>query len=438
MSQSLLSWGRHPARPQSSRRPHWIADIPSALNAATYELGTALPYGNGRSYGDSCLAASDTVIDMRGLDRLIHADWKHGRIEVEAGITLAAVLEIIMPRGWFLPVVPGTKHITVGGAIANDVHGKNHARQGTFGRHVNALGLYRSDRGLLPCSTRDNSDLFRATLGGLGLTGIIVTAQLQLTKIASSQMTVTKERFDNVSDYFSLASAYGSTHEHSVAWVDCLARGPALGRGIFMAGNVCDAGPLTAPSNTQINVPMTPPFSIVNPFLMKAFNAHRWHRQLASQTFTEQGVNAFFFPLDGIGHWNRLYGRRGLQQYQVVIGRAVAQDAIAEMLAAIAASGTGSCLAVIKQFGDIDAPGLISFPHEGTTLALDFPHDDAALAPLFDRLDAITREVGGRLYPAKDAHMSAEDFQQSYPEWESLEALRDPRLMSQLWKRVTQ
>lgn len=433
----VLSWGRYPYRPQNAFAVAWRGDLHNVWGAACGRDHTTLAFGNGRSYGDSCLASSDQVIRTRSLDRLISCDWQSGVLRAEAGVTLGEVLEVAIPNGWMLPVTPGTQYVTLGGAVANDVHGKNHHVRGTFGRCVRRLSLGRSNGNTYDCSGQDNAALFAATIGGLGLTGVITWVELQLMPIRSSLIDVTSIRFSNLDEFFLLSERYDPIHEYSVAWVDCHSAGRALGRGIFMVGDHAADGPLIVERRKKHTVPFTLPVPIFNRASLGVFNELYYRRQRSEEVRTQVSYDSYFYPLDALLEWNRIYGRAGFQQYQCVVPPDCARDAIRAMLDAIAKSGTGSFLSVLKRCGDLASPGLLSFPMEGTSLALDFPQRDTLNARLFSRLDAILREAGGRMYPAKDAHMSGEDFRAAYPRWEELEALRDPGLMSQFWKRTT-
>lgn len=437
-ARGLGSWGNYPHYPQTPTACFWRNDLPDLLRHSAAQYGSTLPYGAGLSYGDSCLAASDQVLEMRRLDRFLAVDWQSGVLRAECGVTLGDILALVVPRGWFLTVTPGTRHVTLGGAIANDVHGKNHHRRGSFGCHVRCLGLVRSDMGRMTCSTIENREYFCATLGGLGLTGIIEWAEIQLMPIGSSRLSCLTQRFGHLDEFFALADELDAQHEFCVSWIDCLAQGKSSGRGVYRAADFCADGSLQVAHKRPLTVPFTPPFSLINRLTLRAFNALYWRRAPGERQRTDQGMDAFFYPLDAIRQWNRIYGARGFQQYQALIPAAVARDGIAALLAAIAASGEGSFLAVLKRCGEISSPGLISFPRPGVTLALDFPHSARLGAQLFPRLDAIVRESGGRLYPAKDAHLAAADFRQSYPAWAQLEALRDPALLSRFWQRVMQ
>ncbi|MCA8336442.1 FAD-binding oxidoreductase [Burkholderia multivorans] len=434
---AVLSWGRYPARPQTPHDITWRNDLPHIWSRVVDGHRSTLAFGNGRSYGDSCLAASGHVLRTRSLDRLISADWETGVLRAESGITLEQILEVTIPRGWILPVTPGTKYATLGGAIANDVHGKNHHVRGTFGRHVRRFMLARSDGARLECTAETNAAFHAATIGGLGLTGIIEWAEIELMPIKSSSINVTSIRFGNLDEFFALSEAYDALHEYSVAWIDCLGRDDQLGRGIFMVGDHAAEGALEVDRRPKRTVPFTFPAPIFNKATLRAFNGLYYHRQQAREVHSTVSYDRYFYPLDALLEWNRIYGRRGFQQYQCVVPRSVARDATRDMLRAIADSGTGSFLAVLKRCGDIQSPGLLSFPMEGTSLALDFPQRDDKNRRLFAVLDAIVREAAGRIYPAKDAHMTGEDFRAAYPDWEQVDTLRDPALLSNFWNRVT-
>jgi FAD/FMN-containing dehydrogenase len=436
MNEKLYSWGRYPAHPQTANPCHWRADIQRTLANMAVQHGTLLPFGNGRSYGDSCLAASDQVLYMRPLDRFIEANWQTGLIRAEAGVTLDEVLKLAIPNGWFLPVTPGTQFITLGGALANDVHGKNHHVKGTFGCHVPRFGLIRSDRPPLTCSSQENAELYAATIGGLGLTGIIDWVELQMTPIRSSQIDATHIRFGNLDEFFAISAELDPKYEFTVSWIDCLARGKSVGRGIYMAGNHAEEGPLEFATPSKLNVPITPPISAINRLSLQLFNSAYYRVHRAGRHDSRISYEPFFYPLDRILNWNRIYGPRGFQQYQCAIPDGNSAAATRELLDAIAAAHRGSFLAVLKRFGNVASPGLLSFPLPGATLALDFPQQGETTARLFARLDAIVRVAGGRIYPAKDAHMSGKDFKNAYPEFEKISALSDPVISSRFWQRV--
>ena len=433
----LTSWGRYPRHPQRGHFLHWQDEVRRAL-IDTAPQATVLAYGCGRSYGDSCMAVSDEVLLTAPMNRLVRADWDTGLIVAEAGLTLAELIAIALPRGWFPCVTPGTKFVTLGGAVANDVHGKNHHVMGTFGCHVKRITLQRSDEGTVAASAAERPELFAATIGGLGLTGIILTVELQLRRVAGSDIEQTSLRFANLDEFFDLSQAHDRDYEYSVAWIDCMASGKSSGRGFYIGGRHAATGSLSSRPPRAMRFPLESPVSLVNALSLRAFNSFYYHRQMRRRVERRVNYDAFFYPLDRIDSWNRMYGRAGFQQYQCVVPQACARKVMRSMLKEIADSGTGSFLAVLKQCGELTSPGLLSFPLHGVSLALDFPQRAAVNERLFATLDRLVHESGGRLYPAKDAHMRAADFQGAYPAWRRVEALRDPRLMSRFWQRVTQ
>lgn len=435
-SVKVYSWGCYPPYSQTSHDCYWRNDIAQDVTRLAGEHGNTLAFGRGRSYGDSCLAANDHVLNMCSLDRFISVDWDTGIIVAESGVTLEHILSLAIPHGWFLPVTPGTKYVTLGGAIANDVHGKNHHVRGTFGCHVRRFSLVRSDREPMTCSLDNNADLFSATIGGLGLTGIIAWVELQLIPIESCMIDTSNERFGSLSEFFDVSNELDKNNEYSVAWVDCIAKGASAGRGIYMAGNHATDNNLEIKNKRKLTVPFTPPVSAINRFSLRLFNNSYFHLHKKGRHTDTVYFDKFFYPLDGILKWNRIYGRRGFQQFQCVIPEQNAEAATHALLDAIAKKGSGSFLAVLKRCGSIKSPGLLSFPVQGTSLALDFPQNATLNQDLFPRLDAIVNEANGRLYPAKDAHMSSTDFRSYYPNWEKIESIRDPSLCSRFWERV--
>ncbi|SMR82947.1 MULTISPECIES: FAD-binding oxidoreductase [Stenotrophomonas] len=428
------SWGRYP---QVNQRivPVFDRDLPLPLPA---DGGSVLPHGNGRSYGDSCLNPDATLLTSRGLDRFIEFDPATGVVRCESGVTLASILDVALPRGWFLPVTPGTRYATVGGAIGNDVHGKNHHRAGTFCHHVRRLELLRSDGSRHQLTPADNSGLFAATAGGLGLTGFITWVELQLRQVPGPWIETESIRFDNLDEFFELSRDSAAGYEYTVAWIDCLAKGPNLGRGHFLRGDHApgSAQAATPGSAPRRSIPLVPPISLVNSLTLRPFNTLYYWRQPARRARHVSHYQSYFYPLDGINHWNRMYGPRGFLQHQCVLPPTHARDATAALLAEIARSGRGSFLAVLKEFGNLRSPGMLSFPRAGTTLALDFPNDGPDLMKMLDRLDRIVSEAGGAVYPAKDARMSGALFRQAYPAWEEFSHFIDPRFSSGFWRRV--
>ncbi|MEO1080728.1 MAG: FAD-binding oxidoreductase [Pseudomonadota bacterium] len=436
MKRSYESWGRYPRATQSVEHLYWRHENLPRPNPSNPKF---LPFGNGRSYGDVCLNDGGRLLDCRNLDRFIHFDAQTGLLRCEAGVTFAEILALTVVHGWFLPVTPGTQYVTVGGAVANDVHGKNHVRAGTFGRHVQSFELLRSNGERLVCSPTANEGYFAATIGGLGLTGVITWVELQLRKISSPLIDQEVLRFANLNDFFLLAEESDQTHEYTVAWVDCLARGPALGRGLFMRGNHASAEPSKAlsPSGLRLTFPIDPPVALVNSLSLRLFNSLYYRKQRAERTAGLIHFQPFFYPLDAIRSWNRMYGARGFLQYQCVVPIRDMRDSIRAILHEIGLAGTGSFLAVLKVFGELPSPGLLSFPMPGATLALDFPNKGEETLRLLSRLDRITSSAGGRIYPAKDACMPARDFQNGYPKWQNLLEFKDPEITSSFWRRVT-
>ncbi len=430
------SWGRYPKADQEAVRLRWRDDD---LPVAGHDGDTFLPFGNGRSYGDVCLNDGGVVLDCRGLDRFIDFDAETGLLRCEAGCLLSEILELVVPRGWFLPVTPGTQFVTVGGAIANDVHGKNHHRAGTFGCHVRRFELLRSDGARVACAPDENADWFRATIGGLGLTGVITWAEIELKPIANPAIDREVVRYRDLDEFFGLSRESDGEFEYTVAWVDCLAKGGALGRGLFVRGNHAEtatARRARAPAAT-ITFPIDPRPALVNGLSLKVFNALYYRKQLRPRKRSQVHYAPFFYPLDAVRKWNRVYGAKGLLQYQCVVAHDDGAAAIREILDRISAARTGSFLAVLKVFGAVASPGLLSFPRPGVNLAVDFPNRGQRTLDLLDRLDEVTRGAGGAVNPSKDGRMSAASFQAYYPEWRELERFIDPRFSSSFWRRVT-
>jgi len=401
---------------------------------------TYLPFGNGRSYGDSCLNNTGKLIDCISLNQIIAFDEDNGLLTCEAGLLLGDIIRHCISRGWFIAVTPGTQFVTLGGAIANDVHGKNHYHAGTFGCHVKAFELLRTDGTRLLCSGTQNTELFRATIGGLGLTGVITWAQIQLKPVSSAFITQEVVKFSNLDEFFVIDQDSASHFEYSVAWIDCLAKGKNVGRGLYIRANHAQDLPIpkTVRSNRQLVFPCELRFSLINRFSLKCFNALYYAKQRKKVTRSTVYYESFFYPLDTVRYWNRMYGKKGFFQYQCVVPKANAQRNIRQILELIAATHTGSFLVVLKSFGNIKSPGLLSFPQEGYTLALDFPNQGEPTLALLERLDKITIMAKGAVYPAKDARMSAANFQKYFPQWRELQSYIDPRLSSGFWRRVTQ
>ena len=427
------SWGRYPRLRASLVPLHWRSDFPLRSQPAA----AMLPVGLGRSYGDVCLLDGGTLLSSAGLSRLLAFDPQTGLLRCEAGVSLADILDFAVPRGWFLPTTPGTKYVTIGGAIANDVHGKNHHVAGTFGCHVPRFELVRSDGARLECSATENAEWYRASIGGLGLTGLITWAEVQLRPIVSRKIDYEGIKFVGFDEFLAI-SRESAQVEYTVAWIDCVAQGRNFARGIFMRGSH-SAVPETLLSShaPKLSVPVEMPTGMLNHLSVGAFNSLYYHRQLSARKTAVVDYEPFFYPLDSVLHWNRIYGRKGLLQFQCVLPETGDTTAITEVLRAITSSGLASFLAVIKVFGSLGSPGMLSFPRPGITLALDVPVGREASFPLLNRLAAITLEHGGRMYPAKDALMTAHQFQSFYPQWKQFAQFIDPAFDSAFWRRVT-
>lgn len=390
----------------------------------------------GRSYGDVALNSGGTLISTRALDRFVAFDRESGILQAEAGVTLEEVIRIALPHGWFLPTTPGTKHISLGGAVANDVHGKNHHRAGTFGCWVHNLEVARSDGSLQTCAPDANQEMFRATIGGLGMTGLITRVTLQLVKVPGAFLDSEDIAFSSLEEFFELsAQSDAGDWEHTAAWMDCVSA--RAGRGIFSRANWSPGAerPLRL-GGPKPSMPVDAPSFLLNRLSIGAFNEFYFRVKAARARRARIHFNACFYPLDGILHWNRLYGRSGFYQYQCVLPRAVQHEALPALLREIAESGQPSFLAVVKGFGDRSSPGLLSFPFPGTHIALDFPNRGTSTRSLFERLDAIVLTARGRLYPAKDGRMPAGMFRSGYPQWTKLNSLKDPHVQSDFWRRV--
>ena len=423
----VSAWGR------LSSDAHAVIDLAdrTAVAATLQRSRPGIAHGLGRSYGDVALNPGGTLWRTTGLDRLIAFDEATGRLTCEAGVPLADIQDLFVPRGWGLPVLPGTRFVTVGGAIANDVHGKNHHLTGTFADHVVSLRLQRSDGETIVCGPGERADWFASTVGGLGLTGVIVEAELQLRPVAGPWLDAETLPYDGLDAFFRL-SAESEDWEYTVSWIDCTS-GETV-RGLFMRGR---------PSEQQdgrwrgrrLDLPLVPPVSLVNRFTLAPFN--RLYYALNARHTGRRRVHEqpFLFPLDAIANWNRLYGPKGFHQYQCVVPPEAGRAAIGEMLTEIGRSGEGSVLAVLKTFGARWPTGLLSFPRPGVTLALDFrPH--ASTERLFERLDAIVAAAGGRLYPAKDSRMPRWLFEQGYPRLDTFLPYRDPGIASAMSRRL--
>jgi FAD/FMN-containing dehydrogenase len=430
------SWGRFPHANQEALPIFW-RDESYKIDASAAH--TYLPRGLGRSYGDVCLNDGGVLLLTENLKRFLAFDESSGLLRCESGVTLADILKFFVPRGWFPPVTPGTKFVTVGGAIANDVHGKNHHSAGTFGRHVKRLELLRSCGERLVCSPCQNGELFRATVGGLGLTGLILWAELALKPIDQCFLEVEHIRFPDLETFFHLSEESEHGYEYSVAWVDCLATGKNLGRGIFMRGNHV-SGPASPPgpgfAEPRFSVPFDFPTWVLNPWTIGAFNSLYYHRMHRDRQIAISHYDPFFYPLDAVRSWNRMYGSHGFVQHQCVVPTDSRFSPIRDILRIISRAKVGSFLAILKVFGDLPSPGMLSFPRPGVTLALDFANRPENLR-LLDEIDNVVADAGGAVNPSKDARMAPAHFRRFFPSWQDVLPYRDPHFSSSFWRRVT-
>ncbi len=411
----LHGWGRYPVIDAAGPSFETV-DQAARLLA---KPGHWIPHGLGKSYGDSAL--NRQVIMTRRFNKLLEFDPHNGVVTCESGVTLADLIDTFLPKGWFLKVSPGTKLITVGGAIASDVHGKNHHTAGCFSASVLALELMLPDGSRLICSPDENRDLFLATCGGMGLTGLILTAKLQLKPVNSAYIEERVIRCRNLAEAFEQFEAHQKT-TYSVAWVDCLATDENIGRSVLMVGEHADDGRLELPAPRPSSIPIECPSFLLNRYSVALFN-HLYFSTHPSHLHPQaKSIDAFFFPLDRIADWNRMYGSRGFTQYQFVLPMASSYSGLSAILERIAESGIGSFLAVLKQLG-AENQNLLSFPMEGYTLALDFKIQ-YRLFPLLDELDRMVVAHGGRLYLTKDVRMQKQTFRQGYPRWEAFRNIR--------------
>ena len=432
---NYTSWGRYPNINQHGVPVGWrddqLPDVDDSL----------LPYGQGRSYGDCCLNENGILLDTAELNRFIFFDKQLGILRCESGVTLDQVLQLIVPHGWFLPVTPGTRFVSVGGAIANDVHGKNHHSAGTFGCHLNAFELLRSDGQRLVCSSKENSDYYNATIAGMGLTGLITWAEIKLKPIKSTMISGESIRFNSLTEFFSLSEESDGRWEYTVSWIDGSAKGDNIGRGIFYRGNHADDGGLNAKAleSKMLNVNFDAPEKLLNKMSVSAFNNIIYNKHSAKRKTFNRNIIPFFYPLDKIGNWNRLYGKSGFLQFQCVVplmGENEENITLKHILNTISDSGAASFLAVLKVFGDSTSPGLMSFPRKGVTLALDFPFRGQKTLTLINKLDDLVCAAGGAVYPAKDACMKADNFKKYFPQYKEFIKMMDPKFSSSLWRRV--
>lgn len=420
----LSGWGRFPRQYCTLHRPRYEEELRALLSQ-----GPLIARGNGRGYGDCALSRNGTV-DMRRFNRMLAFDETNGQLVAEAGVLLADVIATFLPRGWFPAVTPGTKFVTIGGMVAADVHGKNHHKDGTFGRFVDWIDLLCADGKVRRCDARDNAELFACTLGGMGLTGVILRVAFRLRPVESAWIRQTTLPAPDLETAMALFEEH-SAATYSVAWIDCLNTGKGLGRSALMLGEharLDELGPARRKDpfahrrRKCRKVPFDAPQAALNRVTVRAFNALYYRRAAAARGEALVDWDAYFYPLDALEEWNRIYGARGFMQFQCALPLPAAREGLTQLLGAIAASGQGSFLSVLKRMGPEHGP--ISFPLEGYTLALDFPVSDRSLA-LMKRLDEITIDHGGRFYLAKDARMSAQTLRRSDARIPDFVALRE-------------
>jgi decaprenylphospho-beta-D-ribofuranose 2-oxidase len=443
-SDVFTGWGRTSPSAAGVTRPGAVAAVAEALRTAGPR--GVLPRGLGRSYGDVAQNAGGTILDMTAMGGVVNLDLADGILTVMAGESLDRILRATVPQGWFLPVTPGTRYVTVGGAIANDIHGKNHHHAGSIGNHLVSFELVLPTGAVVTVGPQDDPDLFEATLGGMGLTGVITRATLRMLPIATSRVRQDTDRCADLDQLMALMDAEDDGYRYSVAWIDCLARGASLGRGILTRGDHAEIedlphahrlDPLKYAPSARVGVPAFMP-GVMTPMASRAFNELWFRRAPARERGRPVPIAPFFHPLDAVRNWNRLYGRRGFVQYQFVVP--FGEDAvIRRVVETLANAGCPSFLAVLKRFGP--SRGMLSFPIPGWTLALDIPVGVRDLAAMLDGLDRRVVDAGGRVYLAKDSRLDPASLRAMYPElsrWQEVRERVDPqrRLRSDLERRL--
>jgi len=440
--QSLSGWGRYPSVPCEVVRP----EKRSALSSLCSETTSRIARGAGRSYGDAAVSAHGLTVLTERLNRMLAFDDTTGVLRAEAGVTFADILKVFVPRGWFLPVTPGTRYVTLGGAVAFDVHGKNHHCDGSFGQFISSFDLLTANGESVKCSRSEHSDLFFATLGGAGLTGFITEVTLVLRPIETAYICETRYRAGNLDETLHLFDVHEAAYPYSVAWIDCLAPGKELGRSVLLLGRHAERGDLDTESNLQPlfprqrsvrNVPFDIPAFALNSLSMRLFNSLYYYSHGDKEHVLP--YDTYFYPLDAIQNWNRIYGRRGFVQFQCVVPPDESRETLIALLTRSSDARRGSFLAVLKRFGE-SSGGMLSFPMPGYTLAMDLPVR-AGLASFLDDLTEIVSNAAGRVYLAKDSHLDAATFRtmyREYPRWLAIKERVDPdhRFSSSLSQRL--
>lgn len=432
MINSVLSWGRYPKK--IHKNCFWFN---SRSDSIPQTRESVLPYGMGRSYGDSCLNGENSLLMTRNLDRFISFDPHLGIICCESGVSFAEILDFCVPRGFFLPVTPGTKFITVGGAVANDIHGKNHHCAGSFGNHILSFELLRSSGEKIVCSPNKNSEYFYSTIGGLGLTGLVTWVEFKLIQINGPLVEQEVVKYKGLGEFLDISKKSENKFDYIVAWIDCLSSGKNLGRGHFIRGNHSKEKKSKKLRSNTFSIPFELPVSPINSFSVRAFNNLYYYRQISSLKKSLVNYDSFFYPLDFIHNWNRIYGRRGFLQYQCVVPESdLGKETLEKILSYTSANGLGSFLAVIKKFGNIPSLGWMSFPRPGITLALDLGLNKGNVFNVLDKFDDLVVNCGGAVYPGKDARMSKDTFRASFPNLDNFKKIIDPHFSSDFARRV--
>ncbi|SMP87771.1 FAD/FMN-containing dehydrogenase [Epsilonproteobacteria bacterium SCGC AD-308-E02] len=417
---SLMSWGMYP----KVKNKVFKFDKEERLQNVITEHNELIAYGNGRSYGDSAL--SSNIIHMKPHDYFINFDNDRGLLHVQAGVLLSEILESFVHRGWFLKITPGTKLITVGGAIASDVHGKNHHVEGCFSECVEEFTIMLANSEIVTCRKEINPELFKATCGGMGLTGVILEAKIYLKKINSKYIDQTTIKTTNLKETFEAFEEYKEL-PYSVAWIDCLAKDDEIGKSLLMVGDFRNDGKLDYKTKRKLSIPFNFPSFALNNWSVRTFNWLYYGKVKHRVSKQKVDIDTFFYPLDAIGHWNRIYGKNGFTQYQFILPKETSYQGLEEILKTISDSGKGSFLAVLKLYGKSNE-NYLSFPIEGYSLALDFKIEKG-LFKLLEILDEIVVKYNGRIYLTKDVRVSKETFEKGYPQIETFRQFRKDNQM---------